>query len=201
MEYNKVSNTSFMPFFEVESGDKGGRFEIFPLFYTEKYKIGNYGEKDRTNILMLCHNQTVKDKIPHGKLGNVLEQIGLFEEELVGMKVKHDLSKALKDANLAFAIPKNFRECHELRQKIYALIPENTERISTFLPFYYYEGNDVLDDSYLNILGIFYNGGRQKQESWFNVLGFVARGFTEKDEEESQEIRRCLIFKSDRNNL
>ncbi len=184
LEYYRVDNTSLLPFFEIENGDKGSKFEIFPLFFTEKYKFGKYGEKDRTNVLLLCHNQTVKDKIPQGNLKEVLGQLNRFESALAGNKITHKLPQALKNANLSFAVPKNFRECHELRQKLYAMIPENTERISTLLPFYYYSGNDVLDDSYLNILGIFYNGGHKKQDSWFNVLGFVARGFEEKDEEE-----------------
>ena len=184
LEYYRVDNTSLLPFFEIESGDKGSKFEIFPLFFTEKYKFSKYGEKDRTNVLLLCHNQTVKDKIPQGKLKEVLGQLNRFESALAGNKITHKLPQALKNANLSFAVPKNFRECHELRQKLYAMIPENTERVSTLLPFYYYSGNNVLDDSYLNILGIFYNGGHKKQDSWFNVLGFVARGFEEKDEEE-----------------
>jgi hypothetical protein len=189
LDYFNVDNTSLMPFFEVENGDKGSKFEIFPLFFTEKYKFSKYGEKDRTNVLLLCHNQTVKDKIPQGKLKEVFDQLAYFEHRLIEKKEQYDkakqkLQKALNDANLAFSVPKNFRECHELRAKIYAMIPENTERFSTLLPFYYYSGNDVLDDSYLIILGIFYNGGHKKQDSWFNVLGFVARGFEEKDEEE-----------------
>ncbi len=184
LDYYRVDNTSLMPFFETESGDKGSKFEIFPLFFTEKYKFGSSGKKDRTNVLLLCHNQTVKDKIPQGKLKDVLGQLSRFESALAGNKIAHKLPQALKNANLSFAVPKNFRECHELRAKIYAMIPENTERVSTLLPFYYYSSNNVLDDSYLNILGIFYNGGHKKQNSWFNVLGFVARGFEEKDEEE-----------------
>ena len=198
LDYFKVSNTSLMPFFEIESSDKGGKFEIFPFFYTEKYKIGNYGEKDRTNVFMLCHNQTVKNKIPQGKFQEVFKQIDRFERSLCEFKVEHKLPKALKSANLAFAMPKNFRECNELRQKLYALIPENTERISTLLPFYYYKGNDVLDDSYLNILGIFYNGGHKKQDSWFNVLGFVARGYKEKDEEEFRILE--FLYRSRKRN-
>ena len=189
LEYFNVDNTSLMPFFEVENGDKGSKIEVFPLFFTEKYKFGSYGEKDRTNVLLLCHNQTVKDKIPQGKLEDVFNQLSYFESKMIEKKeiydkAKQNLQKALKAANLAFAVPKNFRECHELRQKLYAMIPENTERISTLLPFYYYSSNSVLDDSYLNILGIFYNGGHEKQNSWFNVLGFIARGYKEQNDEE-----------------
>ena len=184
LEYFKTENVSLFPLFEYEKGDYSNRFELFPLFFADSERYSKYRTRDRLNILLLCHNQAVRDRVPQGKLADVINELDNFEEFIHRGKGKHNLQKAMQEANLALAMPENYRECRELREKIYAMSPENTERISAFFPLYFYCGNDVLDDSYLNILGILYNGGHKKQDSWFNVLGFVARGFEEKDEEE-----------------
>ncbi len=198
LDYFNTSEVSLFPFFEYENGKYNNKFEIFPLFFTEHEQYSKYHSKNRLNFLLLCHNQSERNRIPQGKFEKVFDEIDNFEQSLLAGKGSNKLKTALKEANLVFDAPRNFRECRELRDKLYAMIPENTERISAFFPLYFYKGNDVLDDSYLNILGIIYNGGSKKQNYWFNVLGFVARGFKENNEEEFRILE--FLYRSRKRN-
>ena len=198
MDYFKTENTGFFPFFEYEKGDRSNRFEIFPLFFTDHDQYSKYHYRDRLNIFMLAHNQTVKKRVPQGKMEAVFNELQNLEECLQRGNGTHKFAQVLKEANLSFAVPENLLECRKLRDKLYSLVPENTERISAFFPLYFYKGNDVLDDSYLNILGILYNGGSKKQNYWFNILGFVARGFKENNEEEFRILK--FLYRSRKRN-
>ncbi len=164
LEYFSQDNSYFMPLYENESG-KNEKFEIFPIFFTEKSKISDYIQKERTSYLLLGYSNTEKGKTPPEKYAAVFEEIKNLEQLLAGVDIKVNLKEKMQEAGLDFAVPENYRECHELRKKIYALVPENEEHFSCFIPLYFYSSNKLKQEKSLFVLpGFFYSedGGNTK---------------------------------------